>query len=89
MRTMNTQIISIDFPSDILLSLNKNENELKQDIKLALAIRLFRLQKLTIGKAAQIAGLSRLDFETVLSENEVPISNLTIEEVMNDSQKLK
>lgn len=86
---MNTQIISIDFPSDILLTLNKNENELKQDIKLALAIRLFRLQKLTIGKAAQIAGLSRLDFETVLSENEVPISNLTIEEVMNDSQKLK
>jgi len=86
---MNTQIISIDFPSDILLTLNKNENELKQDIKLALAIRLFRLQKLTIGKAAQIAGLSRLDFETVLSENEVPISNLSIEEVMNDGQKLK
>ena len=86
---MNTQMITIDFPSDILLTLNKNENELKQDIKLALAIRLYRLQKLTIGKAAQIAGLSRLDFETLLLENEVPISNLTIEEVMNDGQKLK
>ena len=86
---MNTQIITIDLPSDILLTLNKNENELKQDIKLALVIRLFRLQKLTIGKAAQIAGLSRLDFETVLSENEVPISNLIIEDVMNDGQKLK
>ena len=89
MRTMNTQIIAIDFPSDILLTLNKNENELRQDIKLALAIRLYRLQKLTIGKAAQIAGLSRLDFETMLSENEVPISNLTIEDVMNEGQKLK
>lgn len=86
---MNTQIIAIDFPSDILLTLNKNENELRQDIKLALAIRLYRLQKLTIGKAAQIAGLSRLDFETMLSENEVPISNLTIEDVMNEGQKLK
>lgn len=86
---MNTQMITIDFPSDILLTLNKNENELKQDIKLALAIRLYGLQKLTIGKAAQIAGLSRLDFETMLSENEVPISNLTMEDVMNDSQKLK
>ena len=86
---MNTQIISIDFPSDILLTLNKNENELKQDIKLDLAIRLFWLQKLTIGKAAQIAGFSRLDFETVLSENEVPISNLTIDDVMNDGLKLK
>lgn len=86
---MNTQMITIDFPSDILLTLNKNENELRQDIKLALAIRLYRQQKLTIGKAAQIAGLSRLDFETMLSENEVPISNLTIEDVINDSQKLK
>ena len=86
---MNTQKITIDFPSDILLTLNKNENELRQDIKLALAIRLYRLQKITIGKAAQIAGLSRLAFETMLSENEVPISNLSIEEVMNDGQKLK
>jgi len=86
---MNTQKITIDFPSDILLTLNKNENELRQDIKLALAIRLYRLQKITIGKAAQIAGLSRLAFETMLSENEVPISNLNIEDIMYDSQKLK
>jgi len=86
---MDTQTITIDFPSDILLTLNKDENELKQDIKLALAIRLYRLQKLTIGKAAQIAGLSRFDFETLLSENEVPISNLTIKDVTGDSQKLK
>ena len=88
MRTINTQI-TIDFPLDILLPLNKNENELRQDIKFALVIRLYRLQKLAIGKAAQIAGLSQLDFETMLSENEVPISNLTIEDVMNDGQKLK
>ena len=86
---MNTQMITIDFPSDILLTLNRNENELRQDIKLALAIRLYRLEKLTIGKAAQIAGLSRLDFETILSENEVPISTLTYDDVINDNQKLK
>ena len=86
---MNTQKITIDFPSDILLTLNENETELKRDIKLSLAIRLYRLQKLTIGKAAQIAELSRFDFDTLLSENGVPISNLTIDEVMNDSKKLK
>jgi predicted HTH domain antitoxin len=86
---MNTQTITVDFPSDILLTLNKNENELKQDIKLSLAIRLYRLQKLTIGKAAQIAGLSRFDFETVLSDNEISISNLTINDVINDIQKLR
>jgi predicted HTH domain antitoxin len=86
---MNTQAITVDFPSDILLSLNENEEELIKEIKLSLAIRLYRLQKLTIGKASQIAGMSRLDFETLLSDNGVPISNLTIDDVMKDNLKLK
>jgi predicted HTH domain antitoxin len=86
---MNTQSITIDFPSDILLALNENENELKKNIKISLAIRLYSLQKLTIGKAAQLAGLSRLEFETLLSENLITISNLTFEEVLEDIKKIK
>jgi predicted HTH domain antitoxin len=88
-KNMNRQTITVDFPSDILLTLNENENELKQNIKLSLAIRLYRLQKITIGKAAQIAGLPRFSFETVLSENGVPISHLTIDDIVNDITKLK
>ena len=86
---MNTQTISIDFPSDMFLALNETESEIKQRIKISLAIRLYKLQTLTIGKAAQVAGLSRLQFETLLSENEISISNLTIEDVISDIEKLK
>jgi len=86
---MEKQTINIDFPSDILLALNETEDELKQRIKIELAVRLYKLQKLTIGKASQLAGLSRLQFERLLSENEVPISNLTIDDVIKDSQKVK
>lgn len=85
---MNTQTISIDFPSDILLALNETESEFKQRIKIALAMRLYKLQKLTIGKAAQLSGLPRFEFETLLSEYEIPISNLTLNNVMEDSKKL-
>jgi len=86
---MNMQTITIDFPSDILLALNETEAELKQGIKISLAMRLYKLQKLTIGKAAQLSGLSRFEFETLLSENEIPISNLTINDVLGDTKKLK
>lgn len=86
---MNTQTITVDFPSDILLALNATEAELKQNIKTSLAMRLYHLQKLTIGKAAQLSGLSRFEFETLLSENEIPISNLTLDDVMGDMKKLK
>lgn len=86
---VNTQTISIDFPKDILLALNETEQELKQRIKISLAIQLYKLQKLTIGKAAQVAGLSRWDFETLLSDNEIPISLLTFEEIIGDVEKLR
>ncbi len=86
---MNTQTITIDFPSDILLTLNETETELKQNIKISLAMRLYSQGKLTIGKAAQISGLSRYEFENILAENNIPISNLTIEDVLKDTQKLK
>lgn len=86
---MNTQTISIDFPSDILLCLNETEAELKQRIKTYLAMRLYKMQKLTIGKASQLSGLNRFEFETLLSEYEIPISNLTISDVLDDCKKLK
>lgn len=86
---MGTQTITVNFPGDILLSLNETGKGLEQQIKFSLAIRLYSQQKLTIGKAAQIAGLSRLQFESVLSENGIPIPNLTIDDVMDDIQKLK
>ncbi len=86
---MDTHTISIDFPSDILLALNETEAELKIRIKTTLAMRLYKLQKLTIGKAAELSGLSRFDFEILLSENETPISNLTFDDVVEDCKKLK
>lgn len=86
---MKTQIISVDLPADILLTLNETESELKKNIKCSLAAQLYREQKLTIGKAAEVAGLSRIDFETLLSEINVPISNLSISEVLADIEKLK
>lgn len=86
---MNFQTIHIDLPSDILLTINESENELKKRLKVSLAIQLYRQKKATIGKASQIAGVSRFEFETILSENQIPISNLELEDILNDIQKLK
>ncbi len=86
---MTLQTINIDLPSDILLTLNESEVELKKRIKISLAVQLYIQKKVTIGKAAQIAGLSRFQFETLLSENEISISSLEIDDVLGDIEKLK
>jgi len=81
--------INIDLPSDILLTLNESEADLKKRIKLSLAVLLYSQQKVTLGKAAQITEMSKIEFETYLSKNEVPISLLDLEDVLNDANKLK
>lgn len=85
---MNTKTISLEFPNDILLALNESENDLKKRIKLMLAIQLYKLKKLTIGKASQLSELSRLEFEIELSKNKIPISNLTEKDILSDIEKL-
>ncbi len=86
---MNKQTIQIDLPSDVLLALNESEDDLKQRFLLFLAVQLYTQEKLTIGKAAQLAGLSRLQFETLLSDSNISISNLKLEDVLGDIEKLR
>jgi len=86
---MSIQTISVDFPDDILLALNESENDLKKRIKVTLAIQLYNLQKLTIGKAAQLSGMTRFEFEKELSKNNISISSLNEEDILSDIEKLK
>ncbi len=86
MKTLSS--ITIDIPSDLLLALNTDEVELKQNIKISLAIHLYQQEKLTIGKSAQLAGLSRLEFDKLLANNKIPVSLLGIKDIENDVNKL-
>jgi predicted HTH domain antitoxin len=63
--------------------------DLQKDLKLYVAIHLYQKAFISIGKAAQIAGMKRGDFETFLSEHEIPVSNLTIADVMADIEKMR
>ena len=47
------------------------------------------MKKLTLGKAARFIGISKYEFEKILSQNRIPISNLDIEDIENDIRKLE
>ena len=85
---MAEKTLNINIPSEILVALNETENELINDMKLFTAIRYYEMDKLTIGKAANMAGLSRYDFECILSDNHIPISSLRKKDIDADIKKL-
>jgi len=86
---MNMKALDVSVPSDVLLALNESENQFVYDMKLFTAIRFYQMKKLTLGKAAKLAEMTRFEFETMLSEFHIPISTLDFEDIEKDIFKLE
>jgi len=86
---MKNITIPLEIPSDFLLTLNESEQEMKSHFQTAIAMMLFQEGKLTIGKAIQLSGLTRFEFEQALAKNKIPVSVLDFDQIMEDVEKLK
>jgi len=86
---MEKLTLNIDVQPDIILSLNQNITEFGKQLKLWAAISLFQFGKLSLARAANLAGYHRYDFENILADLNIPISNITIDDVKKELEYLK
>jgi predicted HTH domain antitoxin len=77
--------LTIELPS-VVKSLLPNP---EQEAKRLIATKLYLDESVSIGKAAEIAGMGRVAFETYLSSKQIPISLLTFEDVVADAEKIR
>jgi len=54
--------VTLEFPPDLELAIQTTPEELGAQIFLMAALKMFELGKLSLGKAAELAGLSRVEF---------------------------
>ena len=78
------ETISFEVPQDLLASLKVGAKTLGQQIRLLAAVAYFQEKKLSLGKAAQLAGVNRLAFMDILAEQGLVIfdydeTELTVE----------
>jgi len=74
----------IDYPEDILLSLNETPEEFKNKLKLLAAIKLYEIGKLSLGKAAELAGMNKVDFMFELGKYNVPVIKYSVESLEDE-----
>jgi predicted HTH domain antitoxin len=85
---MNQVTVHIDVPADIFVALNETTEEFKKDFSLSAAIWMYKSEKLSLAKAASLAGYHRYEFEKKLAENNIPINLLSVNDVYNDVSKI-
>ncbi|MBI4788214.1 MAG: UPF0175 family protein [Chloroflexi bacterium] len=59
---MATNVLTIPYPEELLLSLKENPKQFEDEARLLLAVKLYELGKVSTGMAAQLAGMGRVAF---------------------------
>jgi len=78
--------VVLDIPDECLFALKIPANKASDEFRLLLAIKLFELERLSSGTAAQLAGIPRTLFLTKLADYDVDTFTLTEEELLQETR---
>ena len=81
---MAMSAVRIEIPEETLISLKTDVESFAHDLKLLAAVKLFELSKLSSGRAAQLAGMTRVEFLLALRRFRVSPFQTTPEELSQD-----
>ena len=78
---MKTEELTIKYPSGFENAVHLSKEEMEQHIRLMAALKMFELGKVSSGKAAELAGMSRVEFIETCGRYHVSVFNYTPEEL--------
>lgn len=73
--------MTLTYPDDLEQAVHLTAEEMAAQIRLMAALKMFELGKLSSGKAAELAGMSRVEFLETCGRYRVPVFNYSAEEL--------
>ncbi len=65
---MSTETITLEVSQDLLAALKMGATDLGEQLRILAAVAFFQEKQLSLGKAAELAGLNRLAFMDLLAQ---------------------
>ena len=78
------ELLTLRMPAEIRQMLNRTPEEISRDLRVYSALMLFRIGKLSSGAAAALAGIPRVLFLDLCAEYDIPVSQITPEELRRE-----
>ena len=85
---MNMRQIVIDVPEAVLLAEKKDEVAFGRELRLLAAVKLYELGRLSSGRAAELAGLPRVEFLLALERYQVFPFEAELQELENTDTQI-
>ncbi|MGD0089586.1 MAG: UPF0175 family protein [Planctomycetota bacterium] len=76
--------LTIPYSEDLLVSSGKSRESLEEELRLLLAVKLFELRRVSVGKAAEIAGLNKIRFMDELARLKIAVINLDDDQIQDE-----
>jgi len=76
--------LTIDYPDTLPDMLQETDSQFQEEVKWALALKLYELGRLPSGQAAQLVGVDRVSFLMKLREYNIPVINYPPDELSQD-----
>ena len=76
--------LTVSYPQDFELAVSTTTEELEAQVRLMAALKMFELGKLSSGKAAELAGMSRVEFFEMCGRYRVSILNYDPEDLESE-----
>lgn len=84
---METEELKIRYPSGFELAVHMTKDELEHHIRLMAALKMFELGKVSSGKAAELAGMSKVEFLETCGRYRVSLFNYTPEDAEEELKR--
>lgn len=72
--------VSLEVPDDLLVALREQPSEFAEEARLVTAIHYLRQKRLSLGQAARLAGMNRVDFLDALAARDVAVFDLSADD---------
>ncbi|HAA90547.1 MAG: hypothetical protein XD63_1740 [Thermoanaerobacterales bacterium 50_218] len=79
--TVNQRILKIPYPEDLPEALGETPEEFEQKLRFLVAAKLYEMGRISSGRAAELAGMERVEFLNNLGRYRISVFNYPLEEL--------
>ncbi len=76
--------LAIPYAADLLVTSGKSPQAFEEELRFLLAVKLFELHRLTLGKAAEFCDMNKVRFMFELGRLQVPVINLDDDQIADE-----